>query len=320
MEHPEPSKTIAGVYTTTVALFSEPPPAVWHYTDPAGLVGIVSSRRLWATSTKLLNDPTELAYGLDRISEWYRGYQPSDVLPSVLQALQWVSVPERRQRLVDESSVFVTSASHDGDSIGQWRAYASTSGYAIRFDTRERLSVFPDQPRSERLVHATPWATVAYEPERQQELIGLVVDAMQDPMNDLALLEGSASKPGYREAAFQLASEELLALAACIKPPQFEEEKEVRLIARLARGEHPLFRATARGVLPYAPVGIGGAFGGDPRGKAPHTTLQLPIRGVRVGPPDGPTMTQRIAGVKALLDASDLGSAPVNPSEIKYLP
>ncbi|MAL06949.1 MAG: hypothetical protein CMH36_09000 [Microbacterium sp.] len=309
-----------GVWSATVAIFSEPPPAVWHYTDPAGLVGIVSSRRLWATSTKLLNDPTELAYGLDRISEWYRGYQPSDGLPSVQTALQRVSVPEHRQRMVAESSVFVTSASHDHDSIGQWRAYAATSGYAIRFETRERLSVFPDKRRREQLVHDTPWATVAYDPERQQELIGLVVDGIQDPTNNVASLERSSSKPGYREAAFRLASDELLALAACIKPPQFEDEKEVRLIARLGRGEQPLFRATARGVLPYAPVGIAHPYDGDPHGKAPQATLQLPITEVRVGPPDGPTMTQRIAGVKALLDASDLGSAPVNPSEIKYLP
>ena len=37
------------------------PTILWHYTNLAGLIGIVERRKLWATDLRYLNDSTELA-------------------------------------------------------------------------------------------------------------------------------------------------------------------------------------------------------------------------------------------------------------------
>jgi hypothetical protein len=39
-----------------------PPELVYHYTDAAGLLGIISSGTLWATDIEFLNDAQELTY------------------------------------------------------------------------------------------------------------------------------------------------------------------------------------------------------------------------------------------------------------------
>src|SRR5678816_1780308 len=38
------------------------PPRLYHYTTPAGLLGIVENNKLWATHINYLNDATELGY------------------------------------------------------------------------------------------------------------------------------------------------------------------------------------------------------------------------------------------------------------------
>jgi hypothetical protein len=38
---------------------------VWHYTNAAGLLGILRSNVLWATDAFFLNDAAEVTYGID---------------------------------------------------------------------------------------------------------------------------------------------------------------------------------------------------------------------------------------------------------------
>jgi hypothetical protein len=37
------------------------PTAIYHYTDPKGLLGILSDGQLWATDNRYLNDSSEIA-------------------------------------------------------------------------------------------------------------------------------------------------------------------------------------------------------------------------------------------------------------------
>jgi hypothetical protein len=41
----------------------EPPPIIYHYTNDAGLRGILESGKLWLTDIFDLNDPSELSHG-----------------------------------------------------------------------------------------------------------------------------------------------------------------------------------------------------------------------------------------------------------------
>lgn len=50
------------------------PGLLWHYSDAAGMAGIVRTEKLWATDTRFLNDSTELAYGLSLAVESLRKF------------------------------------------------------------------------------------------------------------------------------------------------------------------------------------------------------------------------------------------------------
>jgi len=42
----------------------KPPPTLYHYTNDAGLAGIIESGQLWFSDIFALNDPSELRHGL----------------------------------------------------------------------------------------------------------------------------------------------------------------------------------------------------------------------------------------------------------------
>src|ERR1700746_652095 len=44
----------------------EPPPIIYHYTNDAGLRGILESGKLWLTDIFNLNDPSELSHGFSQ--------------------------------------------------------------------------------------------------------------------------------------------------------------------------------------------------------------------------------------------------------------
>src|SRR5690349_17642809 len=46
---------------------------LWHYTTAAGLLAILKSDRLWASSAAMLNDSSEIEYGISLLQErWER--------------------------------------------------------------------------------------------------------------------------------------------------------------------------------------------------------------------------------------------------------
>ena len=53
------------VWVSKIARPEEEAPALFHYTDAAGLLGILKSRSLWATDFRSLNDASEMHYGMD---------------------------------------------------------------------------------------------------------------------------------------------------------------------------------------------------------------------------------------------------------------
>ena len=47
--------------------------ALYHYTDGAGLRGIISSGQIWFTDYRHLNDPSEFLHGIDTAHDIARG-------------------------------------------------------------------------------------------------------------------------------------------------------------------------------------------------------------------------------------------------------
>jgi hypothetical protein len=102
-----------------------PPQRMCHYTDFAGLKGILESRQLWATYGRTLNDSTERQYGHEMMGKHLRGKIPPEAQQFVESQLD---SPRRN---------FVSCFCQSSQVLSMWRAYASFGGgYCLEFDGR----------------------------------------------------------------------------------------------------------------------------------------------------------------------------------------
>ena len=123
----------------------DPPETVYHYTNGAGLRGILQSGQIWLSDVFSLNDPSELNHGFGIAVELLntRAAGKSPVAREFAQGLQSF---HRRVGLDKSASYFMGSFSSSGDDLGQWRAYADNGrGYALGFDGKALETAFADQ-------------------------------------------------------------------------------------------------------------------------------------------------------------------------------
>jgi hypothetical protein len=110
------------------------PGLLYHYTDLAGLTGIIESRKLWATHIRCLNDESEFRYGRQLLGsnvESIRAeFQDTYAVKVVFDSAVALAVAPT------SLDTFVASLCEDGDNLGQWRGYG---GFAIGF-RRESLA------------------------------------------------------------------------------------------------------------------------------------------------------------------------------------
>ena len=267
---------------------TEPPTVVYHYTDAAGLLGILQSESLWATDVRFLNDGEELAYAADSIVA---------ELQHRAEAIQSQSEVEGDERattllgLADELSshaagrsgqVFVTCFCTNGDLLSQWRGYGRKEGYALGFDF-EIL-------RSTAAQHGGHLEQIDYGGE---EKIRSVVEeyATMRPV-------GHAGTVGY------VLAQNLQPLLATVKNPAFKEEDEWRLVLTGPEGwpKEMKFRVgTGLGVVPYVEIEID----------------RQALRTVAIGP--GPNPELRRSGTQKLLTAGGWDDVDVRIKPIAHM-
>lgn len=155
-----------------------PPDKIYHYTNDAGLRGILETGKIWFTDIFNLNDPSELRYGMSPAIEMMEtaGAVGS---PATRQFCTNV-VAMLRGRIEDTANYFVCCFSHEPDDLGQWRAYADNGrGYALGFDAHMLEQAF-----SKSLPGAGQTFPVNYKDEPLQEIHRKIVDDLI-PMIDL---------------------------------------------------------------------------------------------------------------------------------------
>jgi hypothetical protein len=124
-----------------MSLEAEPAPElIYHYTDDAGLRGIIENGTLWCTDPYYLNDPSEIAYGVSIAADMLAGTAMT-VSPD---AERFARDFRRYQTDVQQvAHFFVCSFSLKCNDLEQWRAYANNGrGYAIGFDGRMLETAF----------------------------------------------------------------------------------------------------------------------------------------------------------------------------------
>lgn len=269
---------------------SRPAGRLYHYTTQAGLLGIVTSRQIWATGIQYLNDTTEYGYAIELIREVSAGrkFLCASIAPDPISALMDGKWPGETEGL------FVTSFSELPDQLSQWRAYSrGGNGFSLGFDWGAFAPALAHLPFS--------LSPCVYDPTIQRQLIGellaphLCPDSRPpdiDPVTALNKLMSFLS--------------EVIIVAPMFKHPAFAEEREWRLVsAPLPAGHKGLgFREGRSTLVPYVPFPLEGPG------------LPFSLAEVVVGPTPHPKLSLR--AVATLLAQAGLANITVRGSAVPF--
>jgi hypothetical protein len=274
---------------------------IWHYTDAAGLIGILEGNCLWATSMSSLNDSAELFYGLEVLDNLLEEVRESKNMHPQLK-LYFASLRALVDTAVGQRGLYVASASLAQNSLAQWRAYGGERAHALVLDSSAQLAVLSGVRTSNRSDEIPPkWAQVLYDQDKQRGFllsclgyIATLIRCRHVASNDCEVC---------RTHAVVIAE----SLAYC-KDPSFMEEREVRLVVQSPDDSAVKFRSSRFGVTPY--LRLTGTTGGVDFSKTAPS--KLPIRKIVVGPFE--TRHSSAAAIPHLLRANNYGDVAVDTS------
>lgn len=267
--------------------------ALWHYTDSAGIIGILNSDALRATSTITLNDSAEFQHGRTILLELMREVKASRNV-HLFQKGYLQGICDLSTDMARNPGLFVVCASEAADSLAQWRLYGGQQPHALVLERDSRFAVLGPEDIAHQ-VDTVPsgwgWCRVLYERQDQRKYLSEVLGyiAHTSPARKTTV---SAENQEDRSHAILLAS----ALAYC-KDPSFSEEREVRIVTRPPRLDAVKFRPGAVGVTPYVEL-----IGVDtPTAHVAVAGSRLPLSRIVVGPFS--TRNDSARGVELLLKA-----------------
>lgn len=266
---------------------------------------MVSSQGIWASSPMVLNDTSEVDYGLGVLqSVWWEMLGAG--LAGVNEDYVAPSLPPFEPGML-HSSAFIASASKRADSLGQWVHYAGPGGFSVGLNAATSLG----NPATGFGIDWKPsdawawgWHEVIYDRSEQEEIA-----------LDVLRLVGSSAPAGWRKGDEVLSPLKAIvrSLPLLFKDAAFKEEEEVRFLASVEPGSTPKFRASGQRLIPYVDIKADTSRYDD----TSEDSLRHPlIRGVNVGPGSRPG-TDRV--VESLLAANRIEGATVSVSKIPYL-
>lgn len=246
-------------------------PLVYHYTRMPALKGILTTRSLWATDLRYLNDTAEYSYGVGMFS------QELDRLREERRLVDSMCIDELAalKHMITESApgpIYVTCfTAAGGDQLSQWRGYSAGGGVALGFDPHELAA--RGQELGFRLMPC-----IYKEADQRAEIRMYLEHCCQ-------VMVGNRSRPRDRSVYGILGGgtftqdfwPKFRELAPRLKAPGFIEEQEVRLV-----GWHetsPKIREGETVLIPYQSIQLGLELGTHSPSFAIHS-----LKSITIGP------------------------------------
>lgn len=199
---------------------SKPRPyMLYHYTDEAGLRGIISSGVLWASSAAYCNDRSEYQYGLDLCHQAIESIQTftSITHQRVVQAVDNALTGH------NNLAIYITSLSLNGDLLSQWRGYADDGrGFSLGFDNLIETKIRKAGITADGIA-------VSYEPDFQKKWFEVII---RNYAGDIVNSVGPELAEQYWEYIEMLVEREVATASVGFKHQGFAEEVEYRLAVR----------------------------------------------------------------------------------------
>ncbi len=262
------------------------PECIYHYTDAAGLYGIINSRALWATNSHFLNDPNETTYPKDvRDSVLSKRCKKSSGIESDLLHHAQQALDHSNSILDPYRYLFYTSFSYEGDRLSQWTRYGDSGrGFAIGFDGVAILTSLKGMATDDEDGIQPTWSILGihYDVDHQETLVGemidLAVEEFENIRTDLTDCLGCEAKARCLAGEF-LAQYVSLAVLS-FKKSGFAEEEEVRMVP-----SNSLEMATRKSNFPRCARAAGSSLSTYVEVPLREVkTNRLPIKEIVVGP------------------------------------
>ena len=210
------------------------PEVLYHYTNPQGLLGILESNCLWATSARYLNDSSEFSYGLGLI-----GKAIEEGIRETEDEQERVFLGNTRRNHSEFPCVGVVSLTQKGDLLSQWRGYGGGSGGFS-------LGLRPEHLRSVCERQGFYLAKCIYSMTEQRAATQTLIDEFRERA-------GSELNSRPHASGSALADR----LAVLLKHESFQEEQEWRLISTPRSVVELDFRPGVSTLVPYSKFDLG---------------------------------------------------------------
>jgi len=201
---------------------------LYHYTNAAGIRGIIESQKLWFTSYQHLNDPSELIHGMDVAHKLLEeiGERSGDGVVQMFCRL--VDDIFQHRNFTDTFGFYMASLSRADNDLGQWRAYADNGrGFALGLAPLLFKAIETPNPKpTEHIVMPVVYGTTANPRYRAAiEAAAGIVQANRSHLSDKAV-----AIPFMRNMANQLIAGQLIGISLSVKHEAYSHESEVRLV------------------------------------------------------------------------------------------
>ncbi|WP_109314281.1 DUF2971 domain-containing protein [Pseudovibrio ascidiaceicola] len=284
---------------------------VFHYTDAAGLKGILETGKIWATHFEFLNDEKEILHG----AELFKEYEEEILLqhPIIKSKKNYMHAEIIRRFMHDTGyNAYLFCTCKRNNKLNQFRYYSGSSGAcAIEFNTNKLLSVLPD-------VNGTPEKSliinVEYNSNNQIKKCRYIVELFYGLLDAILEYYGEDVDSSNEYLMLVLASYRYYKLLCCLsfKHSSFEEEEEIRFVflsPKLLSTPTlvPNFRVSKFGLSPYLDINIWN----------PKThEYRLPVKSITVGPIGQKELFQK--SIELLLQKQNIKRVSVNMDSMPY--
>jgi hypothetical protein len=199
---------------------------LYHYTDAAGLCGIVKSQKIWFTSYLHLNDPSELLHGLDIVHRLLKAIGEGAHDGLVKEFCEIVDDVCQHRKFKEIFGFYIASFSRDRNDLGQWRAYADKGrGFALGLAPHlfEAVEVAHPKPTEYYVV------PVVYGEEAAEQRYRVAIEAAVGIVQNNRPQE-NVRIPFLNGMADELIAGQLIVTSLTVKHEAYSHEKEVRLV------------------------------------------------------------------------------------------
>lgn len=276
---------------------------IYHYLGFDTLMSILNSGQLWFTSLREMNDPREVEYGVEFLTQIFCNclkeqdnsfnISDSEIEDAVYQSITPVY-----------ENIFVSCFSQEGDRLSLWRAYGQDGFGASIGISKNRILSLPAFG-SDQSFFATP---IIYT-SRKKEIVRTAVVSDVEAM----LLKMSAEEFFSKRLVQYIRS--IAAIPLLLKSDEYQEEHEWRVILKI----NPTLRRSSSSIVEE--------INGRQTVRMPLSTLLGPenqIDEVIIGPSrSGPkkAVTYKIrAELSAASEAQKIRIGHIKSSKIDYRP